>query len=75
MNDIIAGTMQWCGKSTSQPTDKGQKIGDMGRIKKRTPTPKQFPSQIRNEMQRMKTQELIYAAIASLFVIDRKSVV
>ena len=69
MNDIIVGTMQWCGKSTSQPTDKGQKKGDMGRIKKRKPTPKQYPSQIRNEMQRMKTQELIYAAIASLFVI------
>ena len=61
MNDIIAGTMQWCGKSTSQPTNKGYKKRDMGQIKKRKPTPKQYPSRRRNKMQRMKTRELIYA--------------
>ena len=42
----------------------GQRLkkGDMGQIKKRKPTPKQYLSQRRNVMQRMKTQELIYAA-------------
>ena len=33
----------------------------MGQIKKRKPTPKQYPSRKRNEMQRMKAQELIHA--------------
>ena len=32
VNDIIARTMQWRGRSVSQLTDKGWK-GDMGRIK------------------------------------------
>ena len=60
LNDIMAETMQWRGRSTSQPTDKGWKE-TWAELKKRKHTPKQCLAQRRNKTQRMKTHWLIHA--------------
>ena len=60
LNDIMVETMQWRGKSTSQPMDKGWKE-TWAELKKRKLTPKQCSAQRRNKTQRMKTQWLIHA--------------
>ena len=60
LNNIMAKTMQWRGRSTSQPTNKGWKETWV-ELKKRKPTPKQCSTQRRNKTQRMKIQWLIHA--------------
>ena len=52
--------MQWHGRSTSQTMDKGWKE-TWAKLKKRRSIPKPCSAQRRNEMQRMKTQELFHA--------------
>ena len=56
----MAEAMQWRGKSTNQPMNKGWKE-TWTELKKRKPTLKQCPSRRRNKIQRIKTKKLTHA--------------